>query len=88
MFRKSPAICVSMGFAVSHAAGGSDTPSLPKLPAADIVEKNVVARGGLQARPSVQTMSMAWRLAPGRSTGSSSSSRSSRGRPEDSLTWR
>jgi hypothetical protein len=88
MFRESLAICIFPGFAVSLAPAGGDTPSLAQLSVADIVEKNVAALGGLQAWRAVQTMSMVWKLAPGRSRGSSSSSGSSRGRPKDSLTWR
>jgi hypothetical protein len=65
MFRKSLAICISLGFAVSLAAAGGDTASLAKLSAADIVEKNVAARGGLQAWRAVQTMSMQGKLGAG-----------------------
>src|SRR5260370_41476396 len=49
MFRKSLAVCISLAFAVSLAAAGGETPSQVKLSAAAIVEKNVAARGGLQA---------------------------------------
>jgi hypothetical protein len=87
MFRDSLAICISLGFAVSLAAAGGDTPSLAKLSAADMVEKNVAARGGLQAWRAVQTISMVWKLAQRQSWGCSSGSGSSRGLPKDSLTW-
>src|SRR6266550_1118993 len=65
MFRKSLAICLSLAFAVSLAAAGGETPSEAKLSAAAIVEKNVAARGGLQAWRGVQTMSMQGRLGAG-----------------------
>ena len=65
MFRKSLAICISLAFAISLAAAGGETASEAKLSAAAIVEKNVVARGGLQAWREVQTMSMQGRLGAG-----------------------
>jgi len=65
MFRKSLAVCISLAFAVSLAAAGGETPSQVKLSAAAIVEKNVAARGGLQAWRAVQTMSMQGRLGAG-----------------------
>src|SRR6202521_1936614 len=65
MFRKSLAICIWLVFAVSLAAAGGETASQPKLSAAAIVEKNVAARGGLQAWRGVQTMSMQGRLGAG-----------------------
>jgi hypothetical protein len=65
MFRKSLAICISLVFAVSLTATGSETASHAKLSAAAIVEKNVAARGGLQAWRAVQTMLMQGRLGAG-----------------------
>jgi hypothetical protein len=65
MFRKSPAICISLVFAVSLTATGGETASQAKLSAAAIVEKNVAARGGLQAWRGVQTMLMQGRLGAG-----------------------
>jgi hypothetical protein len=65
MFRKSLAICISLVFGVSLTAAGGETASQAKLSAAAIVEKNVAARGGLQARRGVQTMSMQGRLGAG-----------------------
>src|ERR1700674_5044998 len=65
MFRKSLAICIWLVFAVSLAAAGGETASQRKLSAAAIVEKNVAARGGLQAWRGVQTMSMQGRLGAG-----------------------
>jgi hypothetical protein len=66
MFRKSLAICISLVFAVSLTATGGETASQAKLSAAaTIVEKNVAARGGLQAWRGVQTMLMQGRLGAG-----------------------
>ncbi len=65
MFRKSLAICISLVFAVSLTATGGETASQAKLSAAAIVEKNVAARGGLQAWRGVQTMLMQGRLGAG-----------------------
>ena len=65
MFRKPVAISISLAFAVSLATAEGKTPSEAKLSAAAIVEKNVAARGGLQAWRGVQTMSMQGRLGAG-----------------------
>ena len=65
MFRKSLAICISLVFAVSLTATGGEIASQAKLSAAAIVEKNVAARGGLQAWRAVQTMLMQGRLGAG-----------------------
>ena len=85
MFRESLAICITLGFAVSFAAAGGDTPSLANLSAADMVEKNVAAHAGFEAWRRVQTMSIVSKVALGRSRGSGSGA--SRGLPKDSLTW-
>jgi len=100
MFRKSLAVCISLAFAVSLTATGGETPSEAKLSAAAIVEKNVAARGGLQAWRAVQTMSMQGDWAPEGigelrflfqfRTKSPADSRSLHGRPRRSncrLTW-
>src|SRR5256885_13453973 len=65
MFRKSLVISMSLAFAVSIGAAGGETPSQAKLSAAAIVDKNVAARGGLQAWRAVQTMSMQGKLGAG-----------------------
>jgi hypothetical protein len=65
MFRKSLAICISLVFGVSLTAAGGETASQAKLSAAAIVEKNVAARGDLQAWRGVQTMLMQGRLGAG-----------------------
>src|SRR6266480_5170579 len=65
MFRQSLAICISMACA-NLLAVAQDTPrSRVKLSAADIADKNVAARGGLQAWRAVQTMSLAGKLGAG-----------------------
>src|SRR2546430_14462221 len=68
MIRKSLGVfvvCASLALAISLAAAGVDTPSQAKLSAAAIVDKNVAARGGLQAWRAVQTMSMQGKLGAG-----------------------
>src|SRR5437667_11520642 len=65
MFRQSLAICISMACA-NLLAVAQDTPrSRVKLSAADIADKNVAARGGLQAWRAVQTMSLEGKLGAG-----------------------
>ena len=65
MFRQSLAICISMACA-NLLAVAQDTPrSRVKLSAVDIADKNVAARGGLQAWRAVQTMSLAGKLGAG-----------------------
>src|SRR2546427_10069316 len=65
MFRQSLAICISMACA-NLLAVAQDTPaSRVKLSAVDIADKNVAARGGLQAWRAGQTMSLAGKLGAG-----------------------
>ena len=73
MLRKLPICCISMAFAVSMAVAG-DAPQSPAKPqaatqaglsATAIVDKNVAARGGLQAWRAVQTMSLSGKLGAG-----------------------
>jgi len=65
MLRKSLVTFISLAFAVSFAAAADVPPSRIPLSAAQIVEKNVEARGGLQAWRSVQTMLLAGKLGAG-----------------------
>src|SRR6266436_9455216 len=68
MIRKSLGVfvvCASLALAISLAAAGVDTASQSKLSAAAIVDKNVAARGGLQAWRAVQTLSLAGKLGAG-----------------------
>lgn len=64
MLRKMLAILILTAFAISLAAADT-TVAPPKLSAADIVAKNVAARGGLQAWRSVQTMTLTGKLGAG-----------------------
>jgi hypothetical protein len=65
MFRRSLAICISTTFACSLAAAADTADSRAKLTAAEIVDKNVAARGGLEAWRAVQTMSLSGKLGAG-----------------------
>lgn len=66
MFRKSFAICITLAFAVSLAAA-ADSPTISRanLSAPEIVDKNIAARGGLQAWRAVQTLSMEGKMGAG-----------------------
>jgi hypothetical protein len=67
MIRKSMlvlAVCASLALAISLFAAG-DTPTGTNLSAAVIVDKNITARGGLQAWRAVQTMSMEGKMGAG-----------------------
>ena len=57
-------ICISLALSISLFAA-ADTPTGSNLSAAAIVERNVAARGGLQAWRAVQTMSMEGKLGAG-----------------------
>jgi hypothetical protein len=65
MIRKPLGICISMAFAISLAVAGEVSPSRANLTAAEVVDKNVAARGGLQAWRAVQTMSFTGKLTAG-----------------------
>ena len=56
MLRKALAILISAAFALSLNAAPGTSPTVSKLSAAEIVDKNVAARGGLQAWRGVQTV--------------------------------
>jgi hypothetical protein len=67
MIRKSLVVfvvCASLALAISLFAA-RDTPAGVKLSAAAIVEKNIAARGGLQAWRAVQTISLVGKLGAG-----------------------
>src|SRR5713101_5185488 len=57
-------ICIPLALSISLFAA-ADTPTGANLSAAAIVDKNVAARGGLQAWRAVQTMSMEGKLGAG-----------------------
>jgi hypothetical protein len=65
MLRKTLAILISVTFALSLNAAPGTSPTVPKLSAAEIVDKNVAARGGLQAWRGVQTMTLSGKLGAG-----------------------
>src|SRR3954471_22046041 len=66
MLRKSLVICVSL-VSANLLAAAADTAPLggAKLSAAEIADKNVAARGGLEAWRAVQTMSLVGKLGAG-----------------------
>jgi len=65
MFRNLVAVIFTFALAVST-AGAVDTPSTQvNMPAAEIVNKNIAARGGLQAWRAVQSISMEGKLGAG-----------------------
>ena len=64
MLRKTFTVLLSSAFTLSlNAAPG--TPTAPKLSPVEIVDKNVAARGGLQAWRGVQTMTLTGKLGAG-----------------------
>lgn len=63
---KTPiAICIFLALAGSIALAADAPTSRPKLSAAEIVDKNVTARGGMQAWQAVQTLSLQGKLGAG-----------------------
>jgi hypothetical protein len=65
MHRRMLAMLIFPAFALSLQAGPDTPVAVPKLSAAAIVDKNVAARGGLQAWRSVQTMTLTGKLGAG-----------------------
>jgi hypothetical protein len=68
MIRKSLVVfivCASLTFAISFATAGDIPSPLANLSPAAIADKNVAARGGLQAWRAVQTMSMEGKMGAG-----------------------
>ncbi len=65
MSRSSLGLFVSIGLTVSLATAADNPPSHTNLSATQIADKNVAARGGLQAWRAVQTMSLAGKLGAG-----------------------
>lgn len=65
MFRQSLGSGISLVFAISLAAQTNARSPQANLSAAEIVEKNVVARGGLEAWRAVRTMSLTGSLGAG-----------------------
>ena len=65
MLRRMLAILIFPACALSLLAGPDTPVAVPKLSAAAIVDKNVAARGGLQAWRSVQTLTLTGKLGAG-----------------------
>ena len=65
MIRKSMVFAGSLAVAVSFAAAADLTSAPAKLSAAEIVDRNVAARGGLEAWRAVQTMTLSGKLGAG-----------------------
>ena len=65
MVRKSLGVCSIVVFAVSITLAAGAHPSREALSAAQIVDKNIAARGGLQAWRAVQTMSLSGKMGAG-----------------------
>jgi len=65
MLRKTVGTFISLALVIAVAAAGETSPSPANLSAAAIVDRNVEARGGLQAWRAVQTMSLVGKLTAG-----------------------
>src|SRR3974377_366754 len=65
MLRRILAILVLPAFVLSLQAAPDTSVGVPKLSAVAIVDKNVAARGGLQAGRSVQPLTLAGKLGAG-----------------------
>jgi len=65
MLRKFLVVSISLAFCISLAAGANTTSPRTQLSAAEIVDKNVAARGGLQPWRAVQTLSLQGKMGAG-----------------------
>jgi hypothetical protein len=65
MLQKTLAILITVVFAISLKAAPGTSPTAPALSAAEIVDKNVAARGGLQAWRAVETMTLTGKMGAG-----------------------
>jgi hypothetical protein len=65
ILRKLPLVCISLAFALPLAAAPNPSTSPAGLSAAEIVDKNVAARGGLQAWRAVQALSLQGKMGVG-----------------------
>ena len=65
MVRKSIGVCIIVAFVVSLALAANTPPAREALSAAQIADKNVAARGGLQAWRGVQTLSFSGKMGAG-----------------------
>ena len=62
MFRRAMAIAIYTALAIPLASSTENPPAQPKLSAAEIVERNVAARGGFEAWRAVHTLSYSGHL--------------------------
>jgi hypothetical protein len=65
MFRKSLGVVITSAIALAVAAAADQPASHAKLSATQVVDKNVAARGGLQAWRSVKTLSLQGKMGAG-----------------------
>jgi hypothetical protein len=65
MFLKALTILIATAFALSLKAAPGDAPAARTLSATQIVDKNVAARGGLQAWRAVETMTLTGKMGAG-----------------------
>jgi hypothetical protein len=65
MLRNILGICLALAVTAANATAGDVSPAQANLSAAAIVDKNVAARGGLQAWRAVQTLSLAGKMGAG-----------------------
>src|SRR5437660_10976762 len=65
MYGRTLTILTATAFALSLNAQPRTSPTVPTLSAAQIVEKTVAARGGLQAWRAVETMTVAGKMGAG-----------------------
>jgi len=65
MFQKSRAILISLAITSSLAAAAGAASAPGKLSASEVADKNVAARGGLQAWRAVQTLSLTGKMGAG-----------------------
>jgi len=65
MLRKTLTILICAAFALSLKAAPGNSPTVPTLSAKEIVDKNVAARGGLQAWRAVETMTLEGKMGAG-----------------------
>jgi outer membrane lipoprotein-sorting protein len=65
MYRKSLGVCIIVAFVGALALGAEAPTTQNGLSAADVVDKNIAARGGLQAWRAVQTLSFEGKLGAG-----------------------
>jgi outer membrane lipoprotein-sorting protein len=68
MFHRSLSLSVLLALAISSVIGANTAPNPAGLSAAEIIDKNVAARGGLPAWRSVQTLSMTGKMDAGGNT--------------------